>query len=77
MEITEIMNTDFVETQGRFSINPSQITDIKYFENALYFYFNNAEYASMRIKFPNEEIARASLEMLKQTIVKKQLEELE
>ena len=35
MEITDLMDTDFVETAGRFSLNPSQITDIKYFENKI------------------------------------------
>ena len=73
MEITDLMDTEFVETTGKFSLNPSQITDIKYFENALYFYFNNGEYAAMRIKFPNEEIARKSLIGFKMCVAKKSI----
>lgn len=73
MEITNIMDTDFIESEGRFSINPSQVTDIKYFENALYFYFNGSEYASLRMKFPNEEIARQSLEGFKMAVARKSL----
>jgi hypothetical protein len=75
MEITDLMDTDFVETAGRFSLNPSQITDIKYYENALYYYFNNSEYACMRIKFPNEEIARESLDNFKMCLARKSLGE--
>lgn len=75
MEITDLMNTDFVESAGKFSLNPSQITNIKYFENALYFYFNSGDYAAMRIKFPSEEIARKSLDALKMCIARKSLGE--
>lgn len=67
------MDTDFLETQGLFSINPQQVTNVEIYENALYFYFNGAEKASMRIKFSCEEHAKESLEGFKIAVVKKQL----
>ena len=72
-EILKYMDTDFIESQGRFSLNPTQITNIEYFENALYFYFNNSDMASMRIKFTCEEHARKSLEDLKLCVARKVL----
>ena len=75
--MNKYMDTDFLETQGRFSINPQQVTNVEYYENALYFYFNGAENSSMRIKFDCEENARISLEGFKTAIIKKQLDEVE
>lgn len=75
MAIENYMDTDFIETQGSFSINPQQVTNVEYYQNALYFYFNNAEKSSMRIKFNNEENARKSLESLKMAVARKTLGE--
>ena len=75
MTIENYMNTDFIETQGSFSINPQQVTNVEYYQNALYFYFNNAEKSSMRIKFNNEENARKSLEGFKMAVARKTLGE--
>ena len=72
-EIEKYMDTDFIETQGKFSLNPTQITNIEYFENALYFSFNNSDMASMRIKFTCEEHAKKSLEDLKLCVARKVL----
>lgn len=69
----DFMDTDFIETHGTFSINPQQVTDIKYYENCLYFYFNS-DTTSMRIKFNNEQDARQSLEGFKMTVARKSLE---
>lgn len=70
------MDTDFIETFGAFSINPQQVTNVECFENALYFYFNNSNKASMRIKFEKEEHALASLEGFKMCVARKQIEGL-
>ena len=70
------MDTDFLETFGSFSINPQQVTNVEYFEKALYFYFNNSDKASMRIKFETEEHALASLEGFKMCVIRKQIEDL-
>lgn len=70
------IDTDFIETVGAFSINPQQVTNVEYFENALYFYFNNSNKASMRIKFEKEEHALESLNGFKMCVVKKQIEDL-
>ena len=70
------MDTDFIETVGAFSINPQQITKVEYFEKALYFYFNNSEKASMRIKFEKEEHSLESLEGFKMCVARKQIEDL-
>ena len=43
--MTEHMDTDFIETQGLFSINPQQVSNVEYYQNALYFFFNGAEKA--------------------------------
>ena len=75
MKTGDFMDTDFIESEGKFSINPQQVTNIEYFENALYFYFNGSEYASMRIKFTCEEHARMSLEGFKMAVARKVLEE--
>ena len=75
MNTTDFMDTDFIESEGRFSINPQQVTNIEYFENALYFYFSGSEYASMRLKFVNEECARQTLEGFKMAVARKVLED--
>ena len=75
--MSEIMDTDFIETFGLFSVNPTQITDIKYYQNALYFYFNKADKPSLRIKFNNEKDARNSLDGFKKAVTKKSLDDLE
>lgn len=72
--MAKYMDTDFLETQGLFSINPQQVTNIEYYQNALYFFFNGAENASMRIKFSNEEDARTSLNGFKTAVVRKVVE---
>lgn len=72
--MNKFMDTDFIETQGVFSINPQQVTNIEYYQNAIYFFFNNSEKASMRMKFPNEEYARQSIEGFKMCVIKKTLE---
>ena len=72
--MAKYMDTDFIETRGLFSINPQQVTNIEYYQNALYFFFNGAENASMRIKFSNEEDARTSLNSFKTAVVRKVIE---
>lgn len=72
--MNNLMDTDFIETQGLFSINPQQVTNIEYYQNAVYFFFNNSEKASMRLKFPNEEIARQSIDGFKMAVAKKVIE---
>lgn len=72
--MTEHMDTDFIETQGLFSINPQQVSNVEYYQNALYFFFNGTEKASMRLKFPSEEIARQSLEGFKMAVARKVVE---
>lgn len=70
----KFMDTDFIETCGYFSINPQQVSNIEYYQNALYFFFNGEEKASMRIKFSNEEDARKSLEGFKMAVARKVIE---
>lgn len=72
--MNNLMDTDFIETQGLFSINPQQVTNIEYYQNAVYFFFNNSEKASMRLKFLNEEIARQSIDGFKMAVAKKVIE---
>lgn len=74
--MNKFMDTDFIEPQGLFSINPQQVTKIEYYQNEVYFFFNNSEMAGMWLKFPNEEIARQSIENFKMTDKEKIIENL-
>lgn len=72
--MNEYMNTDFIETQGWFSINPQQVSKIEYYQNAVYFFFNDSDTASMRLKFSEEESARQSIEGFKMAVARKSIE---
>lgn len=71
--MNKFMDTDFIEPQGLFSINPQQVTKIEYHKNEIYFFFNDSEMAGVWLKFPNEEIARQSIENFKWQLPEKVL----
>lgn len=54
--------------------DPQQVTKIEYCQNAIYIFFNNSEMAGMWLKFPNEEIARQSIENFKMAVARKSIE---